>query len=187
MATNMVDSPMQIYKVINLDSKEFVDTCNGQTYHIPPGSETLIPLAAVDVWFGNPDARNTEQRKYRNEEFNRLRVRAGAYENNDVWEMNKPKVKVLTITGEEVLTVVADPEGKHLNPDTSSQADTERLNEQIQMLAAQVEMLNAQKKQDEHLAESAEENQLLEEAGDVTDDEPNRPKVGNRFGLGRGQ
>lgn len=132
-------------------------------YVCDPGQRILIPWDAMCLWMGHPDAIDIdEKRRYRTEEFERLCVKWGVYEHHDRaknnWVDDKgnshpPMFPQLVITKIEdssrVVTVVDDPEGKHLTPAVQSAADKARMEDQMdamrrQMAAMQVQMVEMQ-------------------------------------------
>lgn len=58
-------------------------------------------------WTTNADQRNRE----RVNEYNRLRVLYGAYEDDVLWEQNRPQIVAYMANGDRITSVVDDPEG----------------------------------------------------------------------------
>lgn len=98
-------------RVKNVGNLAWVDRFNNARYEIPAGSEILAPYEAIMLWLGDPDARDIDpRRRYRTEEFRRIRVRCGAYDDELAWEQNRPHLEVFTTNGERITTVVDDPD-----------------------------------------------------------------------------
>ncbi len=141
---------MQIVRVKNIGSSPFKSKYDSESYTVPPGSESLVPYAAMILWAGNPDARNIDARqRNRTLEVNRIRVKYGAYENEEKWAVNKPSLEFHTMDGERIWTVMDDPEGDHTNPllndeQSSSNIATQLSNVQTQ-LASVMEMISTGK------------------------------------------
>jgi hypothetical protein len=152
-------------RVRNIGEEPLVDAFDGAHYWIEPGKDAVVPLEAVDLWFGDNTFVDEMHRRYRNDEYLRLRIRYGANDDEALWEQNKPKVQVLTLDGDELETVLSDPGGDKVTP-TETTVDEKR--ELWQLIEQQQRELNALKRdfqkktrQDEAVAE-----------GDLEEDEP---------------
>lgn len=137
MAAN--DPPIRVRNTHHFD---FVDKFANHTYVIKAGEDTIIPFDAMILWLGNPKAVDVDgKRRYRRDEFRRLRVRYGAYDDADLWEQNKPQLSCTTIDGQPITTIVDDPDGKHLTPAVQSQNEREALIQRLDyMQRAMTEM-----------------------------------------------
>jgi hypothetical protein len=140
----VIDSTDQyaVVQVINKSSRPFRGKHAKKWYDIDADQMIFVPLAAAMRWFGNPvlvDTPGDKRRRPRSDEYARLRVLYGAYENDDRWEANKPNCEVYTLTGERITTVVEDPYGDLLKPQ-DIQGD------QLAIMAAQVATLSKQLK-----------------------------------------
>lgn len=132
-------------RVVNVGDKDFTDSWDGNKFSIPAGSEKFIPFDAIEVWLGHPDAMDTsENNRVRLAEYTRLRVRYGAYEFDDRWEENKPHLEVYTLDGERITTVIDDPEGEGINPNTQTQLENRLLSEQLHRMEEQMKVLKNQ-------------------------------------------
>lgn len=105
---------VDLVKVLNVDSKPFNGKWDNAVWRIDPGSETLVPKGAANLWFGDGALVDTLKRRDRSLAYDRLRSRYGAYERDDIWEANKPNVEVYDLDGNRVWTIIEDPEGNTL-------------------------------------------------------------------------
>lgn len=142
----------EVVRIRNADpEREFRDAYNGNTYRALAGSETIVPVEASILWFGNPGARDIDARRLdRTAEFKRLRVRYGCYDNLDnpdgptpMWEAVKPKVEVFTLDGERVITVVDDPFGELSAPVNMTNSEHQEERSETAALRGQVAELTA--------------------------------------------
>lgn len=87
---------------------------NSQPFLIPAGGAGLLPREAACKDFGNWDTRGED----RDREYRRLRGIYGTLEgqpgDEERWKANRPKVRIFETTGEQVVTVIEDPQGKDL-------------------------------------------------------------------------
>lgn len=115
----------EVVRIRNVGKEDFVDMYGNQPYRIRAGSESIVPFDAMALWLGHPAANNVDPRnRVRVSEYARLRTRYGAYDNPDLWEQNKPKLECFTIdTGEPIITVVDDPDGDTLVPESVPGSD----------------------------------------------------------------
>lgn len=129
---------MKIVRVVNEGSKPFVGKYDGEKFTIAPKSESLIPYGAMILWLGDPEARNIdERRRFRVAELNRLHIKYGAYEDEDLWEANRPRLKAHTLDGDLIPTVVEDPEGILANVDLTSTDEDVMVRRELEQLRAQ--------------------------------------------------
>lgn len=113
-------------------------------YDIPAGAEVILPAEVVITFFGNASTRNwSPRRRDRDNEFNRLRVRYGAYDDQEKWESVKPRFEVYsTSTGERIYTVIDDPTGSMVHEANPTVATQTAVEQQIAHLQSQVAALS---------------------------------------------
>lgn len=141
-----------IVRVTNLDpTRIFRGMWDLAEYVIPPGGTDFMPFEAMKLFFGDPRA-TTAVRSSRDGrgivaflpdrpgEVRRLRLLYdhgfGDYTGREgpdvVWDMNKiPHVKVETLDGERVFTVLDDPAGSHTLPSHATEAEDTDLRETV--------------------------------------------------------
>lgn len=136
--------PGDAIRVTNKGKKAFTDSFDGRQYTIEPGSDKVVPYEAAALWFGDPRAIDTGQVKTRLEEFRRLRVKYGAYENEDAWNSNKPNVKITTLDGDKITSVIDDPEGKEITPQSTTVLENQMMGERLANLEREISHLRSQ-------------------------------------------
>lgn len=164
----------QVVRLRNEGDTPFSQKYAGVRYIIPPGSETIVPFMAMCLWLGHPNAVDMDKkRRFRTQEFQRLCVKWGVYEHYEDVETKFPKVTAWDIiTNEELITVVKDPDGKHLTPDVQTRLERDTMAEQMVAMQKQIAHLQAQmdQKSRELAAQTA--------AGDTRTDNPtHRPEI----------
>lgn len=140
----------EVWRIRNVGTHEFKDSYNGNVYRAAVGSDTIVPVEAGILWLGNPNTRDIDPRRLdRTNEFKRLRVRYGAYDNLDqpqgvtpMWDNVKPKVEAFTLDGDRVLTVVDDPFGELTAP--VELTHQERISDNAMVTALQSQMAEMQ-------------------------------------------
>lgn len=115
---------------------------------LQPNQSKILPTDYVNVYFGNPAARDVGKDKARSETFKRCRVMWGYYagmEPESVWEATKPQFEVRTLDGERVWTVIEDPLGTKVTPDltTDFNEDPRFVHARIAELTQQIERLTS--------------------------------------------
>lgn len=111
-------------------------------YEIPVGGQMIVPWDVMVHFLGNPYATNTPNRMDRREYLKRLRVKYGAYDDDDAWEANYPRVGAYSVTtGERYCTIVDDPDGATLHSARTTMADQAALEGQIAAMKQQMEVL----------------------------------------------
>lgn len=140
--------------------KPFSQKYNRRRFNITPGQDMIIPFEAMCIWFGHPEAVDhptDKRRRARTQELNRLRVKYGIYENHEKDNDQFPTVKCYDLTtGDEIITVVRDPYGKHLTPDTQTILEREGMQSQLDALTKQLAVLTAQlQEKDKEAADNA--------------------------------
>lgn len=103
---------LNLVRIVNTDTRTFTSLYAGDRYTVAPGGEEIVPFEAACLWFGNPKLKDINAKeRHRTVEFKRLRVKYGAYDNEELFEAIRPKVEVYTLEGERVSTVAEDPYG----------------------------------------------------------------------------
>ena len=164
---------MSVVRVKNLRDETLVDGYDGTTYMIEPGSESVVPLHAAKLWFGDWDTVNRPERalRDRDDEFLRLRQRYGCPDDPAMWEDRKPLVKVTDVDGnDEFTTVIDDPTGTSVE-----QADV-TINEHHDMLA----MIRQQSKELETLKKQYQRQTRAEQPDADADEDAPEPVASKR-------
>lgn len=156
-----------VVRITNQGTEEFRQRYGGKLYRIPPGSTAIVSFEAMCLWLGHPDAIDIDKkRRYRSDELRRLHVKWGVYEHHDRAAELFPKLLVEDIDGNRIITVVDDPEGRHLTPDVQTRAERDRLQEQMAAMQRQMAALQAQ------LQQQNNEDAAKVAAGDTRTDTP---------------
>lgn len=138
----------RVVRIRNDGESLFTGKWAGEKYTVPPGSETLVEWDAICNWFGHPNAIDVpgdKRKRFRTDELHRLFVKYGIYENHHLQEERFPKVSVWDIsTGQQYITVINDPQGKNLTPETQTIAENQNLHEQMRLMQEQMAFLQAQ-------------------------------------------
>lgn len=165
-----------LVRIKNVGDKPWTDQF-GRVYTLQPGETGLVSWAAMCCWLGDPMLLNKEFNRERDREYERLRVRHGAASlTEEEWEAKKPTLLAKTVDGEDIWTVLADPEGKHATEAGSTVEEKEVLESQLEAMRKTQSQLQAQL------------NQLLVAQGageEVPEDEPKAVAVGERRGRER--
>lgn len=133
-----------IIKLVNPTDEDYIDYHADKRYRIPAHGHIVCQAGPLHEWLGDPDIRDVDRNKERTREVTRLRARYGAYENNDVWERNKPPIEAWTMDDQRIITIVDDPQGATFGDfDEEWQGDSANLAAQIAQLQAQISMLQA--------------------------------------------
>lgn len=174
--TDTYGNPIEatVVRLRNDGDKLFSQKYGGVRYQIPAGGEAIVPYMAMCLWLGHPDAVDMDKkRRFRTQEFQRLCVKWGIYEHHDLVDERFPKVSAWSIIDNtEYITVVKDPDGKHLTPDVQTKAERDRMQTQLVAMQAQIAMLQAQMEQ------NAKEQAAEIAAGDTRTDQPSqRPEL----------
>lgn len=138
---------------------------NSREYLCEIGKETVVPLEAAINAFGDPRALANEQQipigdprvsseklfvPKRSDEVSRLRQRyavSTGYDNDFVdFNGNRmvPKVKVTSLSGEEIITVLDDPAGHTATPQVLTEAQNIDTSELLRRMQAQIDALTAE-------------------------------------------
>lgn len=135
--------PMSMVKVRNVSDVDFTKDYHIDIITIPARSESFVMWEVMVYWLGNPALVDESIRqKARTREYERLRVLYGAYENDLLWDANKPQLEVYTLDGEtRIYTVVDDPEGKRVMPAQQTVAGAASYEAQIAAMQRQITAL----------------------------------------------
>ncbi len=165
-------------RVKNVGDEPFVGSYLGKETVIAPKAEAgWVRAEAAILWFGDPTAidhvEGLDEHNDRTDECDRLDARYGIFPirrdemsttptltRAEAW----PKVKVMTMEGEEVHMVIHDPQGADVTP-----APTETVEDRRDMLATIDDLKKRVERYEEKLASSA---QPPTEGPDVATDEP---------------
>ncbi len=141
-----------ILQVTNVGEKLFRGQWDLVDYVIPPTGSDYIPFEAVKLFFGDPRATDKTRSARdtrglvsfipdRAAEVRRLRLLyahgfgdyTGAEGADVVWEFDKiPHMRVETLQGQRIFTVLDDPSGSSVLPAISTQADDDRLRDIVE-------------------------------------------------------
>lgn len=133
-----------IVRVRNESEQPFPIEYLNQLFVIPALGETIMPWDVMVEVMGNPNAFDVDRHKDRTREMTRLRVRAGAYHDNEEWEAVKPRLTAWDAnTGERIVTVLDDPAGDQSMPTRATAATQHALEGQVAQLQAQLSTLMA--------------------------------------------
>lgn len=177
----MAPQTYQMVRLVNKGDKDFTDGFASQTYTIKAHSEGFVPFDAACLWFGHPDAYDVSPRqRARTDMYRRLRQRYGAFDtvekkgNDDVpvsgdemWERNRPRVEVYSLEGDQIITVIDDPEGTNVTAADQTQAEQAGLLGRLEALEREGEILRGLLKSQR----AAEDNDDGDDEDDDTEDE----------------
>lgn len=162
--------PGDVVRVRNSGQAVWKDTYGNVTYRVQPGSEGIVPFEAACLWFGHPDAIDIDPRnRHRSDEYARLRIRYGVYDDDNLWDQQTPNIEVFDLDGNRILTVVDDPLGDALSPDDNDGVGRQLLMARVADMEKQLSAMRAQ-------AELAARGEAaLANAGEIDDDGPTIP------------
>lgn len=175
----------EVVRIINNSDRDFDGMYANQKYSIPSGREAIVPSEAMWLWLGHPEAVNLgPNRNYRHEEYERLRVRYGAFDERDrddntitpadeKWEQNKPLIEAWDLEGNRIVTVVDDPEGKDKTPATSSIAQQDLLVQQMEAMERRMKAMQDQLA----AAQRGEQSEAVSDAAKDKGPQPDAPKT----------
>lgn len=173
MTLMMEDDPaLQIVRLKNVGTTPWKDKFNNRAYSMEPGEEIVVPFLAMCLWLGHPDAidhPSDREKNFRFQEWRRLQVRYGSYDNVGEepivtkagtippWKDQVPKIEVLSMAGEPMVTVVDDPEGRHLKPAQQNISQVELMQSALERMQSQMEEMEARLEQATRAAEASED------------------------------
>lgn len=138
---------IDVYSVVtitNNGSDTFKQDYANRRYTIEPGASRGVPYHGMVLWCGDPrsmDVPNDPKRRFRTDEFKRLRIFYGVYDDMTQWEARIPKLGVESLTGQVITTVLEDPDGLQTKPNITGEQD--RLDFLSKELKATQERLSA--------------------------------------------
>lgn len=148
------------------DGREFsgpVARYAGARYNIPPGTEVFAPYEAAVLWLGDPTLIDEGVRKPRRDEYNRLCVKYGVYENSHLMDTQGPTLKVYSLDGQAIPMLIDDPDGDSVTPDVQTKRENEDLRAAIERQANQLRLL------EKRLQRNGADGEVV---GDATADAP---------------
>lgn len=106
-------------RVHNDGDDDLIIRYNSQPYLIPAKGDAIIPREAACKDFGDWTARG----KDREREYRRLKGLYGALEgipgDTERFDANRPRVRIMEVSGDPVVSVMDDPKGSNLPSDIS--------------------------------------------------------------------
>lgn len=106
----------EVVKVINKSQKPIIWKYNSVKYPLRPDIPAIVPVEAMWNWLGNPELVDLdEQRRPRTDAFMRLQFKYGAYAERQ-WQDVKPNVEVYDLDDNRITTIVDDPDGEAITP-----------------------------------------------------------------------
>ncbi len=134
-----------VYRVENQGKTDFVGKLSPtQVYRIPAGGQSIVPREAVWLWLGRPWLVDLPDKGHldRKDELARLHTLYGAHckdENtgmveDELWELNKPRLAVFDMVGGSIRTVIDDPKGIYVTPVVETQSEKDLLSETVEKL-----------------------------------------------------
>lgn len=128
-------------RLVNKGDDDFVAQYDRDTYTIPARSEGIVPWEAACLWFGDPRATDTGVQKNRLEEYRRLTVKFGVYDDHGLFDERRPKIEVWRLNGQQVTMLADDPFGPPV--DVFGGGGEVDLNTQVSMLTGMVNDLKS--------------------------------------------
>lgn len=166
----------QVVQIVNRTNEPWSDKWGGVTFTCPAMSPAgvpgriFVPFYAMCYWFGHPDAFDhptDRNKRYRLEEYERLQVYYGVYDDGlEAFLARTPNVELFTDMGDPIITVKDDPAGKHLTPAVQSEQQQELIQQTLAKLTAEVARLQGVVQQQEA------EREALATGGHVGSDAP---------------
>lgn len=145
-APQMVGLQMNVVELRNEGSTTF-DMRYGpvQRLTMAPGEKQLVLEEVAWHFLGRwwMDNSNPRQRQ-RVEEYRRLRVLYGAYEEDAIWQQSRPQIVAYTPAGERITTVVDDPDGTTAIRSLTPLSREQQLETQIDNMSRQLQALQSQ-------------------------------------------
>lgn len=169
-----------IYRLHNNGPKDFVGEYEFKKYLIAAGSDAWLPAGCVVCWLGHPNAptsRNGKPSEERYTEVRRIRSIWGAYDDDVVWEENKPTLEVFDNEGTKVFTPCDDPLGTYGVSEGFIIPGPEEAWAQVDKLEAQIAALRAQLTRPEAQGSLATSTVAVQEPTMPDDEPPTKPPV----------
>lgn len=130
----------QYVTIVNNDTLEpFTGKYDGEYITIPAGGSKVVPYDVMRVWMGDPILTDDGRHNDRHDAYNRLcsLYHARGLTGNDPSLL--PDISAFTEDGEQIITILDDPEGETLVPDSEGTSDISQLQRQIDRLNARLE------------------------------------------------
>lgn len=130
----------QYVTIVNNDPEvPFVGKYDGEYITIPTGGQKVVPYDVMRVWMGDPILTDDGRHNDRHDAYNRLcsLYHARGLTGNDPSLL--PDISAFTEDGEQIITILDDPEGETLVPDSEGTSDISQLQRQIDRLKARLE------------------------------------------------
>ena len=125
----------QYVRIVNRNPEEpFIGKYDGDYIAIPAGGEKIVPWDVMVVWMGDPALDNDGRHNERRETYLRLASLYHARELTGVNEDAFPLLEAYTEDGERIITILDDPDGETILPDSTDNTDIGRLQRQIERL-----------------------------------------------------
>jgi hypothetical protein len=133
-------------RIRNAGTKQFRAKYAGEWYIIPPNVDHIVPYDAMVLWCGDPTLVDIDKkRRFRTHEYARLCVKYGVYENADRMGENFPKLEIYNLADNtQIITVLDDPLGMNLTPETQTIAVNQRQADQLRLMQEQFEAMQAE-------------------------------------------
>ena len=115
---------------------------DGRKFLLPPGQRVTVPRGCVDLWLGNPDARDhptDESKNYRAQELARVSRKWGVVLGQKA--TFPTTIHAWSWEGDLFITCVEDPTGRTLAGPDQNQITQEMLVEQQKLIQKQMQML----------------------------------------------
>ena len=135
-------------RVVNRSPEPITWKYARQKYVLPPGTPTFVPYLAMVMYLGDPRAIDHPGRgaheQFRRNEYARLRVLHGVYEDDTKWE-RVPRVEAFPIDSDIPFpTVMADPDGVSLSEEKQQTSQVSFLQTQMEQMANQMRVMQSQ-------------------------------------------
>lgn len=141
-----------IVRAVNTGDLPFTIGWDSRQYKLEPGKDTFIPFEAACLWFGDPRSSNSIQSiknqhgmvsfvPDRDSEVRRLRVKYGNIGGDERFVDPGPSVDLYDLEGNQITTVLDDPEGDDVTVATPTITDQNSLVEMVARQQRQIEFL----------------------------------------------
>ena len=144
-----IDDWVQV-KLVNVGDKDIrIDYAN-KRWDIPAHGERMVPYHCMVMVCGDPrafDVPNDPRQRYRTDEWARLRVRYGIYENEHLADELLPEVEAYSALGNRIITVIDDPEGDADTLQSINETELDRLQRANIQMQKQLEAISRRMEQ----------------------------------------
>lgn len=143
-----IDGDYTYVKCINRSSFPVKMEYNRRKFHLAPGEDKLVPYFCMVLYCGDPrafDVPNDERRKFRTNEWKRLRVLYGVYDytSDPSYLAKLPDIEVYTPSGLRITTVLDDPTGESMDVQAQQLTETEKAKQESKLLRAELDKVLA--------------------------------------------